>query len=261
MIAKSVKYLSVGASSLILLLAMQSANAQSVAVMPGMSYTVKVKSSTPNASVSEFVEYSAQLSGLDGKKLSSTFAGDRTVPMKMLKSTYPSLARMILLTPIGETRVWNLSAENLPPDVAAKSGSFQIVLRVQGSPDLLKAPENLMLPPSTATRTASGLRYVVLKHGTKTTHPIPTSTVTIDYSGWDRSGRVFDSSVQRGEPASFPLPGLIKGWQEGVLLMSPGDTFRFWIPGALAYDSIPSGNSPHGQLVFDITLYDFKDTP
>ncbi|MBP7370430.1 MAG: FKBP-type peptidyl-prolyl cis-trans isomerase [Arenimonas sp.] len=259
---KSVNAVRVCVSSLLLLWAVQqNVLAQSIAVMPGMSYTVKEKSKTPNASVSEFVDYSAQLTGPDGKSITSAFVGNKTFPMQKLKTSYPALARMILLMPIGESSVWTISAENLPPDVTAKAGNYRLVLKVMGSPNLLKAPDNLMLPPSTAIRTASGLRYIVLKHGNGTTHPLPSSTITIDYIGWDRSGKVFDSSIQRGEPSSFPLPGLIKGWQEGVLLMSPGDTFRFWIPGALAYDSIPSGNSPHGQLVFDITLLDFKATP
>lgn len=239
------------------LLAMHSVQAQSVTVMPGMSYTVKNKSSAADASVTEFAEYSAQLTGPDGKKISSKYMGDNTFPMQILKTKYPSLARMILLTPIGETRVWTLSADNLPPDVLSSKAGNRLTLQVIASPDLLKAPSNLMLPPSKAIRTASGLRYIVLKRGTSTSHPLPSSTVTIDYSGWDRSGRLFDSSVQRGEPASFALTGLIKGWQEGVVLMSPGDTFRFWIPGALAYDGT-GGDGPKGQLVFDITLYDFK---
>jgi hypothetical protein len=260
MMIKLVKYSSAFVSSLLFLLVMQSANAQSVEVMPGLSYTVKVKSNTPNASVSEFVEYTAQLTGPDGKKISSKYMGNNTKPMQVLKTQYPALARMILLTPIGETRVWTLSADNLPPDVLGPKNASQLTLAVIATPDLLKTPSNLMLPPSTAIRTASGLRYVVLKKGTQTSHPLPTSTVNIDYSGWDRSGRLFDSSVERGEPATFALTGLIKGWQEGVLLMSPGDTFRFWIPGALAYDG-SGGDAPKGQLVFDITLYDFKNTP
>lgn len=261
MIVKSVHSLTICVSSLLLILGIQQVHAQSVTVMPGMSYAVKIKSNTPNSNVSEFVEYSAQLTGPDGKNITSTFLGDKTVPMQKLKTGYPSLARMILLTPVGETRVWTLSSDNLPPDVPAKNGNYKLILRVIASPNVLKAPDNLMLPPSTAIRTASGLRYIVLKRGNSSTHPLPSSTITIDYIGWDRSGRVFDSSIQRGEPSSFALPGLIAGWQEGLLLMSPGDTFRFWIPGALAYDSVPGGNSPHGQLVFDITLHDFKATP
>jgi peptidylprolyl isomerase len=126
----------------------------------------------------------------------------------------------------------------------------------------LQAPDNLRLPPANAVRTASGLRYIILKRGSSNAHPLPSSTVVIDYTGWDFQGRVFDSSLPDGKPARFPLSGLIQGWQEGVPLMSPGDTFRFWIPGKLAYDSAPEGSdSPRGKLVFDITLHAIDDSP
>lgn len=121
----------------------------------------------------------------------------------------------------------------------------------------LLPPDNLRLPPATATRTASGLRYIVLQRGKSEAHPSPSSTIVIDYTGWDFKGMMFDSSLPRGEPSRFPLTNLIKGWQEGVLLMSPGDTFRFWIPGNLAYDGMPGGDTPKGKLVFDITLHSF----
>ncbi len=123
----------------------------------------------------------------------------------------------------------------------------------------LLPPDNLRLPPANALRTESGLRYLVLKHGASKTHPVPSSVIEIDYTGWDFQGRMFDSSLPRGKPARFPLSGLIRGWQEGVLLMSPGDTTRFWIPGNLAYDGSPGGDAPKGKLVFDITLHSFDN--
>ena len=123
----------------------------------------------------------------------------------------------------------------------------------------LQPPDNLRLPPANAIRTASGLRYVVLQRGKGGPHPNPASTIEIDYVGWDFQGHVFDSSLPRGAPSRFPLSSLIKGWQEGVLLMSPGDTFRFWVPGNLAYDGVSGGDSPRGKLVFDITLHAFDN--
>ena len=92
--------------------------------------------------------------------------------------------------------------------------------------------------------------------------PGPRSEIEIHYSGWTTAGRLFDSSVQRDVRAVFPLDKLILGWQEGVPLMSRGDTYRFWIPGHLAYDmQAPSPGTPRGMLVFDVTLYDFSDPP
>jgi peptidylprolyl isomerase len=69
---------------------------------------------------------------------------------------------------------------------------------------------------------------------------------------------MFDSSVQRGKPSSFPLDGVIKGWTEGVQLMTVGEKRRFWIPGNLAYDSNPRPGAPRGMLVFDIELIEIK---
>lgn len=123
----------------------------------------------------------------------------------------------------------------------------------------LQPPDNLRLPPANAIRTPSGLRYVILKRGKDGPGPAPESTIEIDYVGWDFQGRMFDSSLPRGAPSRFPLRGLIKGWQEGVLLMRPGDTFRFWIPGNLAYDNAQGGDAPKGKLVFDITLHAYDN--
>jgi peptidylprolyl isomerase len=79
--------------------------------------------------------------------------------------------------------------------------------------------------------------------------------VRVHYSGWTTAGKLFDSSVARGEPTDFPLNGVIKGWTEGVRLMVVGDKTRFWIPGELAYGNSPSRPGvPSGMLVFDIEL-------
>lgn len=122
----------------------------------------------------------------------------------------------------------------------------------------LLPPDNLRLPPATAVRTESGLRYVALQRGKSQARPSPNSVIVIDYIGWDFQGNMFDSSLTRGKPSRFPLNSLILGWQEGVLLMSPGDTFRFWIPGKLGYDGSPGADAPKGRLVFDITLHSFE---
>ncbi|HVV51590.1 MAG TPA: FKBP-type peptidyl-prolyl cis-trans isomerase, partial [Polyangia bacterium] len=78
------------------------------------------------------------------------------------------------------------------------------------------------------------------------------------YSGWTTDGKMFDSSVTRGEPATFPLKGVIPGWTEGLQLMTVGEKIRFWIPGNLAYDNSPRPGAPHGTLVFDVELLAIK---
>ena len=104
--------------------------------------------------------------------------------------------------------------------------------------------------------TASGLRYRRVKAGAAgALHPSPDDVVTIHYAGRTIDGNEFDSSIARGEPATFPLPRLIKGWQEGVPLMAVGDTFEFAIPYQIAYGPKGKGPIPGGAtLLFTIEL-------
>ena len=114
-----------------------------------------------------------------------------------------------------------------------------------------KAPSDVKAPPSDAKKTASGLAYKVLTAGTGTRHPKDTDSVTVHYTGWTTDGKMFDSSVVKNQPATFPLNGVIAGWTEGVQLMVEGEKARFWIPETLAYKH---ERPPFGLLVFDIEL-------
>lgn len=122
----------------------------------------------------------------------------------------------------------------------------------QGKP--IPAPEDVAKPPKDAKRTPSGLVSKVIKEGTGKVHPKATSSVTVNYTGWTTDGKMFDSSVVRGQPATFPLNQVIKGWTEGVQLMVVGEKRRFWIPADLAYGNNPPAGAPRGTLVFDIEL-------
>lgn len=103
--------------------------------------------------------------------------------------------------------------------------------------------------------TASGLQYVVEKEGTGA-QPSATDEVTVHYTGKLLDGTVFDSSVNRGEPATFPLNRVIPGWTEGVQLMKEGGKYRFYIPSDLAYgpNGIQGAIPPHATLIFDVEL-------
>ncbi len=106
------------------------------------------------------------------------------------------------------------------------------------------------------TTTASGLQYEVLSKGPDGgKSPKSSSQVRVHYTGTKRDGSVFDSSVQRGEPAEFPLDGVIKGWTEGLQLMKEGDKFRFTIPSDLAYgERGPGPIGANAVLIFDVEL-------
>lgn len=109
-------------------------------------------------------------------------------------------------------------------------------------------------------KTESGILYEVLNPGTEGgAKPAATSTVKVHYTGTLIDGTKFDSSVDRGEPAEFPLNGVIKGWTEGLQLMPLGSKYRFHIPSDLAYgpDGRP-GIPPNSVLVFEVELLEIK---
>jgi FKBP-type peptidyl-prolyl cis-trans isomerase len=120
------------------------------------------------------------------------------------------------------------------------------------NPNPTSAPPDVANPPADAQKTKSGLAYKVLIPGTGTEHPKRSSQVTVHYTGWTTDGKMFDSSVARGKPATFGLDQVIPGWTEGVQLMVEGEKTRFWIPQRIAYDG--QSGMPSGMLVFDVEL-------
>ena len=126
----------------------------------------------------------------------------------------------------------------------------------------IPAPKDVNAVPENATKTESGLAYLLLQEGTGNDHPTASSKVDVHYTGWMTNGKMFDSSVARGKSISFPLNGVIKGWTEGVQTMVVGEKKRFWIPGELAYGNEPTRPGfPYGMLVFDIELLSFTTPP
>jgi FKBP-type peptidyl-prolyl cis-trans isomerase len=103
----------------------------------------------------------------------------------------------------------------------------------------------------------SGLHYRELVEGTGN-KPLSTSTVTVHYKGTFIDGREFDSSYGRGQPASFPLNGVIRGWTEGLQLMRKGGKAELVIPANLAYGEGRGGIPPHQTLVFEVELLEIK---
>ena len=133
---------------------------------------------------------------------------------------------------------------------------FDIEL-IEFTPAPTTPPADVAAPPADAKVTPSGLAYKSIKAGTGTEHPKKSSRVTVHYSGWQTNGKLFDSSVMRGQPASFGLGDVIEGWTEGVQLMVVGEKMRFWIPEKLAYKG--QAGVPSGMLVFDVELISYRD--
>src|SRR5438876_1147504 len=102
-------------------------------------------------------------------------------------------------------------------------------------PQAVPAPPDVAAAPADAEKTKTGLACKVQQKGTGKEHPKAESLVQVHYTGWTTDGKMFDSSVARGEPATFPLNRVIKGWTEGVQLMVEGEKTRFWIPVEMAY--------------------------
>ncbi|MEM7157251.1 MAG: FKBP-type peptidyl-prolyl cis-trans isomerase [Myxococcota bacterium] len=194
----------------------------------------------------------------DGKMFDSSLTRGResTFPVNRVVAGWTEGLQLMVVG--DKTRMW------IPEDLAYKGQpgkpAGMLVFDVElieideqpEPPPPPETPEDVAAPPADATKTASGLAYKVLKPGTGSEHPTETTVVKVHYSGWTTDGKMFDSSVTRGKPTSFPLNRVIKGWTEGLQLMVQGEKTRFWIPVELAYQNKPG--KPAGMLVFDVEL-------
>jgi len=190
----------------------------------------------------------------DGKLFDSSALRNNKPSTLSLDRVLPGWREGVQLMVVGEKRrLW------VPEELAFKGAEgrprgmvvFDIeLLDIQPSPTA--PPPDVARPPQNAKRTPSGLAYRVLRPGTGTRRPTERSRVTVHYTGWTTDGKMFDSSIVRGRPATFALDEVIKGWSEGVQLMVEGEKARFWIPQELAYQGRPG--APRGMLVFDIEL-------
>ena len=148
----------------------------------------------------------------------------------------------------GSTAAGSTAAASTAPSAASSAAA--------PAPGDIPAPADVAAAPADAQKTPSGLGSKILTPGTGADHPKEWDEVKVHYTGWTTDGKMFDSSVKRGQPASFPLNRVIKGWTEGVQLMVIGEKRRFWIPSELAYGNKPG--RPAGMLVFDVELLEIK---
>lgn len=185
----------------------------------------------------------------DGKLFDSSVERGRPITIQA-KRLIPGFAEGVELMTVGETlRMW------IPQSLAYKGAQGKpqgmLVFDVTLVELPTRAPADVKTPPADAQRTHSGLVYQVLQPSTGTRHPTSTDKVTVNYTGWTTDGKMFDSSVARGAPSTFPLNKVIPGWTEGMQLMTEGEKMRFWIPENLAYGG---KQPPFGMLVFDVEL-------
>ena len=223
----------------------------------GLAYTTLQKGTgTSHPTDSDLVTVNYTGWTTDGKMFDSSYSriAPSTFPVNKVIKGWGEGVRLMV---VGEkARFW------IPEELAYKGQAgrpagmlvFEIEL-VDIALSPTAAPPDVAAPPADAQTTDSGIAYRVLRAGTGTAHPGRSSRVTVHYTGWTTDGKMFDSSVARGQPSTFGLSSVIDGWTEGVQLMVAGEKRRFWIPEKLAY----KGDSPKGMLVFDIELISIAD--
>ncbi len=198
----------------------------------------------------------------DGKMFDSSIVHGKPISFGVTEVIPGWTEGLQLMVEKEKRRFWipaALAYGDTPRQPGAPSGplTFDVeLLEIRGMPD---APTDVAAPPKDAKKTASGLFYKVVTKGKGTVHPKASDTVVVNYTGWSKEGKAFDSTATRGEPARFKLSQVIKGWTEGVQLMVTGEKTRFWIPGDLAYGDKPQRpGAPSGQLTFDIELVEVQ---
>jgi peptidylprolyl isomerase len=136
------------------------------------------------------------------------------------------------------------------------------LISLERVPEPPAVPNDVAAPPKTAKKTKAGVAFKILTKGKGKAHPTPSDSVTVHYTGWTTDGKMFDSSVPRGEPSTFGVSAVIPGWTDGLQQMVEGDTARFWIPADLAYGNSTQVGVPKGMLVFDVSLLEIvKGSP
>jgi len=223
---------------------------------------VVVKPGTGKDKARQFdnVTYNYTVWNSDGKMLDTTTTRDRATTVAPYKES-PALGEMLTSMTAGErSRFW-VDAERTASNGRSVPGAQGVLCYEVEVQSIAKAaheppptPPDVAKPPADAKKSPKGVLYRVLKAGTpkEVRHPTETDTVKVHYTGWTTDGRMFDSSMLRGEPATFNLKGVVAGWTDAIPLMTIGDRWRLWIPEPLAYKG--QAGKPKGMLVFDVEL-------
>jgi len=201
----------------------------------------------------------------DGRMFDTTELRKRPATVPPFRQTAAMEEILTSMTAGERTRFW-IPAEKMQVDGRPLPGmpegtlTYEVeVITIEKGKEPPRTPPDVGNPPASAQKTPKGVMYKVLAKGKGGPKPAVTDVVRVNYTGWTTDGRMFDSSVVKGEPAEFSLGGVIVGWTEGIPVMSVGDRVRFWIPDELAYKGSPG--KPQGMLTFDVELLEIKAPP
>ncbi|HEX2686650.1 MAG TPA: FKBP-type peptidyl-prolyl cis-trans isomerase [Kofleriaceae bacterium] len=199
----------------------------------------------------------------EGRMVHTTEMRKGTITSQPYKQPIGMVEMLTAMTAGERARFWIDSERvktegKLPPGMPQGQLCYEVEIQqiVKAEHEPPPTPPDVAKPPPGVSKTANGVLYRVLKPGSakNARHPTENDTVKVQYTGWTTDGRMFDSSVLRGELATFNLHGVIPGWTEGIPEMGIGDRVRFWIPQELAYKGQPG--KPAGMLVFDVELFE-----
>src|SRR5262245_46253420 len=154
----------------------------------------------------------------DGKMFDSSVARNQPSTFGVSRVIAGFSEGIQLMVPGEKRRLWIPEALAYKGQAGRPAGMLVFDVELIAMPN--RAPSDVKAPPADAKKTASGLAYKVLKPGVNARRPKATNKVTVHYTGWTTDGKMFDSSVTRGEPATFALDQVIAGWTEGVQLMA-----------------------------------------
>lgn len=237
----------------------------------GLQYKILTEGSGDKPAATDIVTFHYNGRLIDGTEFDSSYKRGEPL-MYPANRLIPGWTEALVMMPVGSK--WELT---IPSDLAygdAGAGNGLIpggatlvfdveLLEAQSEEEMvaaMRAPQEAYLEQNAkqdgVTVTESGLQYRVIEKGEGGKSPSATSQVTVHYAGKLIDGNEFDSSYKRGQPASFPLNGVIAGWTEGLQLMSEGDKYEFFIPYGLGYGERGSQGSipPYATLVFTVEL-------
>jgi FKBP-type peptidyl-prolyl cis-trans isomerase/tetratricopeptide (TPR) repeat protein/predicted Ser/Thr protein kinase len=226
----------------------------------GLTFEVVVPGEGDPPAATDGVEYHFGLYTASGKLLQWSGRTGKPWRANRDKLTLEFLKEGLYMMPEGSTYRFEVPAKlafgdrDLPGLPSGSVTVWQVeMLRIGKS---LPLPKFAALDPEKTVSLPSGLKYQILKEGSGGERPRMRQPVTVHYCGWLRSGKVFDASYGSGFPSTFQLGRLIKGWNEGLKLMSPGSVYRFEIPPKLAYGAPgkPPTIPPSATLIFHVEL-------